>query len=59
MRAKAGLLFIILSSMIAPAVAQDAKTLLAAADKAMGASAVNSVTWDKCLGVGYGHLAYS
>src|SRR5436190_3518482 len=45
MRTKIGMLLVILSSMVAPATAQDAKTLLQAADKAMGASAVNSVQY--------------
>src|SRR5262249_32843925 len=45
MRTKTGMLFIVLSSMIVPAAAQDAKSLLQAADKAIGASAVNSVEY--------------
>jgi hypothetical protein len=38
-----GVLFVISTAAITPAVAQDAKRLLEAADKAMGASAVKSV----------------
>ena len=45
MRTKTGLLFAILSTMIGSAAAQDAKSVLQAADKAMGASAVNSVQY--------------
>ena len=45
MRTKTGMLLMILSSMVAPAAAQDAKSLLQAADKAIGASAVNSVQY--------------
>src|SRR6516225_968353 len=45
MRTKTGMLLVILSSMIALAAAQDAKSLLQAADKAIGASAVNSVQY--------------
>jgi glyoxylase-like metal-dependent hydrolase (beta-lactamase superfamily II) len=45
MRTKLGLLFLISASTIVPAAAQDAKSFLQAADKAMGASAVNSVTY--------------
>jgi hypothetical protein len=45
MRIKTGILFVIFSTMIGPVAAQDAKTLLQAADKAMGASAVNSVQY--------------
>jgi glyoxylase-like metal-dependent hydrolase (beta-lactamase superfamily II) len=39
------MLLVILSSMVGPAGAQDVKSLLQAADKAMGASAVNSVQY--------------
>ena len=45
MRTKTGLLFAILSTMIGSAAAQDAKSVLQAADKAMGASAENSVQY--------------
>src|SRR5215471_3244533 len=45
MNAKMGILLIIFSSMIGGAAAQDAKSLLQAADKAIGASAVNSVQY--------------
>ena len=49
MKCKLGVLFLASSAMIAPAAAQsaaqDAKSLLQAADKAMGASAVNSVIY--------------
>src|SRR5438105_14039004 len=45
MRTKTGMLLVILSSMTGTAAAQDAKSLLQAADKAMGASAVNSVQY--------------
>ena len=45
MRIKTGMLFVILSSMIGSAAAEDAKSLLQAADKAMGTSAVNSVQY--------------
>ena len=45
MRTKLGLLFLISAAAIVPAAAQDAKSVLQAADKAMGASAVNSVTY--------------
>src|SRR5438105_15862274 len=45
MRTKTGMLLVILSSMTGTAAARDAKSLLQAADKAMGASAVNSVQY--------------
>ena len=45
MRAKTAILLISFSSMISGAAAQDAKSLLQAADKAIGASAVNSVQY--------------
>src|SRR5215831_17845770 len=45
MNAKMGILLISFSSMISGAAAQDAKSLLQAADKAMGASGVNSVQY--------------
>ena len=45
MRAKTGILLVVFSSMIGGAAAQDAKSLLQAADKAMGTSAVNSVQY--------------
>ena len=45
MRTKLGMLFGISAVMVVPAAAQDARSLLQAADKAMGASAVNSVTY--------------
>lgn len=40
-----GMLLMISAAAITPAAAQDAKSFLQAADKAMGASAVNSVTY--------------
>src|SRR5215831_334773 len=45
MRKKLGVLFVISAAATAPAVAQDANSLLQAADKAMGASAVKSVAY--------------
>src|SRR5438067_8592029 len=45
MKTRTGMLIIFLSLITAPVVAQDAKTLLQAADKAMGASFVNSVQY--------------
>lgn len=42
---KLGMLFAISAAMVVPAAAQDANTLLQAADKAIGASAVKSVTY--------------
>jgi len=45
MKNKLGVMLLVSSAMIAPAAAQDAKSLLQAADKAIGASAVNSVLY--------------
>jgi glyoxylase-like metal-dependent hydrolase (beta-lactamase superfamily II) len=45
MNKKLGMLFMVSAAAITPAAAQDAKSFLQAADKAMGASAVNSVTY--------------
>ena len=45
MRKNLGVLFVISVAAITPAVAQDANSLLQAADKAMGASAVKSVAY--------------
>jgi glyoxylase-like metal-dependent hydrolase (beta-lactamase superfamily II) len=45
MNKKLGLLLLISAAAITPAAAQDAKSLLQAADKAIGASAVSSVTY--------------
>jgi glyoxylase-like metal-dependent hydrolase (beta-lactamase superfamily II) len=45
MSKKLGMLFMLSAAAITPAAAQDAKSFLQVADKAMGASAVNSVTY--------------
>ena len=45
MRTKLGIMLATSAALVVPAAAQDAKSLLQAADKATGASAVNSVTY--------------
>jgi glyoxylase-like metal-dependent hydrolase (beta-lactamase superfamily II) len=45
MKTKLGLMFLLSAAAIVPAGAQDAKSFLQNADKAMGASGVNSVTY--------------
>src|SRR5215467_6518670 len=53
MRIQLGTLFITSAVFVAPAVAQDATSLLQAADKAMGANAVKSVVY-----AGTGRMGY-